>query len=345
MAQDLREGALLGMGNPLLDISAAVDSNFLKKYDLNSNDAILAQEKHKPMYDELIDMYKADFIAGGSVQNTMRVAQWFLDKPRIATYMGCVGIDKYSKILEDKAQADGLNVRYQYTNKEPTGTCAVLITGKERSLCANLAAANCFLPSHIQEPENKRLIEVARYIYVSGFFLTVSPETIQMVARHAFENNKMFIMNLSAPFLCDFYKTPMLAALPYVDILFGNEAEADSFAKVNNFQTTDRKEIALKIHQMEKVNKKRQRVVVITQGVDNILVAKDSTVTEFPAIKLPEEKVVDTNGAGDAFVGGFLAQLIQGKSIEVCIKCGIWAATQIVQRSGCTYEGKPNFVL
>ena len=99
MAQDLREGALLGMGNPLLDISAAVDSNFLKKYDLNSNDAILAQEKHKPMYDELIDLYKADFIAGGSVQNTMRVAQWFLDKPKIATYMGCVGIDKYSKIL------------------------------------------------------------------------------------------------------------------------------------------------------------------------------------------------------------------------------------------------------
>lgn len=113
-------------------------------------------------------------------------------------------------------------------------------------------------------------------------------------------------MNLSAPFLCDFYKTPMLAALPYVDILFGNEAEADSFAKVNNFQTTDRKEIALKIHQMEKVNKKRQRVVVITQGVDNILIAKDNTVTEFPAIKLPEEKVVDTNGAGDAFVGGTL---------------------------------------
>lgn len=63
------------MGNPLLDISATVDSNFLKKYDLNANDAILAEEKHKPMYDELIELYKADFIAGGSVQNTMRVAQ------------------------------------------------------------------------------------------------------------------------------------------------------------------------------------------------------------------------------------------------------------------------------
>lgn len=81
--------------------------------------------------------------------------------------MGCVGKDKYSKILEDKAIQDGLNVRYQYVDEEPTGTCAVLITGKERSLCANLAAANCFSQSHIEKPENKRLIESARYIYIS----------------------------------------------------------------------------------------------------------------------------------------------------------------------------------
>lgn len=63
------------MGNPLLDISATVDRNFLEKYDLKSNDAILAEEKHKPMYDELVEFYNANFIAGGSVQNTMRVAQ------------------------------------------------------------------------------------------------------------------------------------------------------------------------------------------------------------------------------------------------------------------------------
>jgi len=81
--------------------------------------------------------------------------------------MGCVGTDKYSKILKDKATADGLNVRYQYTDKESTGTCAVLITGKERSLCANLAAANHFSPSHIKKPENKQLIDNARCIYIS----------------------------------------------------------------------------------------------------------------------------------------------------------------------------------
>ena len=51
-------------------------------------------------------------------------------------------------------------------------------------------------------------------------------------------------------------------------------------------------------------------------------------------------QIVDTNGAGDAFVGGFLAQLAKNKSIEDCVKCGIWAATEIIQRSGCTFPEK-----
>lgn len=32
------------------------------------------------------------------------------------------------------------------------------------------------------------------------------------------------MMNLSAPFLCQVFKKPMMEALPYVDILFGNES-------------------------------------------------------------------------------------------------------------------------
>ncbi|XP_014204574.1 adenosine kinase 2 [Copidosoma floridanum] len=345
MAKELREGLVLGIGNPLLDISAVVDEDFLKKYDLKANDAILASDKHKSLYDELIEKYNAEFIAGGAVQNTMRVSQWFLEKSKVAVYMGCVGKDKYSKILEEKAKENDLNVRYQYTDKEPTGTCAVLITngGKCRSLCANLAAANCFSLSHIEEAENKKYIENAHFYYVSGFFLTVSPETIQAVAQHAFENNKVFLMNLSAPFLCEFYKKPMSAALPYVDVLFGNETEAEAFSKAFNLESTDIKEIALKIASMEKINNNKKRIVIITQGSSPVLLAKDGNITQYPVTKLPEEKVIDTNGAGDAFVGGFLSQYIQDQDLDVCIKCGIWAASQIIQRSGCTYEGKPDF--
>ncbi|XP_051154739.1 uncharacterized protein LOC127277561 [Leptopilina boulardi] len=343
MGENLRENLILGIGNPLLDISATVDEDFLKKYKLKANDAILADDFHKPLYDELVEQYKADFIAGGAVQNTMRVAQWFLEKPRVCIYMGCVGKDKYSKILQERAQEDGLNVRYQYTDKEQTGTCAVLITGKERSLCANLAAANLFSPTHIAEPENKILIEKAQFYYVSGFFLTVSPESIQSVAKHACDENKIFTMNLSAPFLCKLFKKPMRDALPYVDILFGNESECEAFSEANNLNTSDLIEIGLKISQMEKKNTKRKRIVIITQGAGAVILIKDNKITEFNVPKISEEKVVDTNGAGDAFVGGFLAQYVQNENLETCIKCGIWAASEIIQRSGCTYEGRPNF--
>jgi len=48
----------LGMGNPLLDISAHVDQAYLDKYGIKLNDQILAEEKHQPMYSEMVEKFK-----------------------------------------------------------------------------------------------------------------------------------------------------------------------------------------------------------------------------------------------------------------------------------------------
>lgn len=45
------------MGNPLLDISATVDADFLAKYKLEANNAILAEEAHQPIYAEVCEKY------------------------------------------------------------------------------------------------------------------------------------------------------------------------------------------------------------------------------------------------------------------------------------------------
>lgn len=50
--------ALVGMGNPLLDISAEVPDAVLTKYGLEPNNAVLAEEKHMPLYKELVDSYE-----------------------------------------------------------------------------------------------------------------------------------------------------------------------------------------------------------------------------------------------------------------------------------------------
>lgn len=39
-------------------------------------------------------------------------------------------------------------------------------------------------------------VEQAKYFYIAGFFLTVSPESIQLVAAHAAANNKVTFPHL-----------------------------------------------------------------------------------------------------------------------------------------------------
>lgn len=60
----------------------------------------------------------------------------------------------------------------------------------------------------------------------------------------------------------------------------------------------------------------------------------------FPSQQIMEKK---NRFAGDAFVGGFLSQLVQEKPIEDCVRAGCYAANVIIQRSGCTYPEKPDF--
>lgn len=104
------------------------------------------------------------------------------------------------------------------------------------------------------------------------------------------------------------------------------------------------KEIAKKIANEPKTSR-GPRIAVATQGSKPVLVATQGSdkVVEYPVIQLDEEKIIDTNGAGDAFTGGFLAMYIQEKPFDVCIKCGIYCATECIQRLGCTFPKEFKF--
>lgn len=340
-SQDLN-GAILGMCNPLLDISAEVPTELLEKYGLSLNNAILAEEKHIPLYKDLIENYPVQYIAGGATQNSIRVAQWMLNVPGATSYFGAIGNDEYGATLEKCATEDGVRVIYQKNSEVPTGTCAVLVNGGERSLVANLAAANTFTFSHLETPEAKDAVEKAKIIYISGFFLTVSMESILHVAKKAAEENKTFALNLSAPFLIDFFGDQMATVMPYADFVFGNESEAAAYGKAKGYGE-DLSEIALKLSAQPKASGTRPRVVVFTQGSEATIVASQGVVTVYPVDALPRELLVDTNGAGDAFVGGFLSQLIQGKEFSECVRAGHWGARTIIQRSGCTFPKNCDF--
>jgi len=340
--QNIQEGVLLGMGNPLLDISATVKPELLAKHNLKSNDAILTEEES--IFNDLTSGYKVDYIAGGATQNSIRVAQWVLGKDKASSYFGAVGKDESGKILESKAREAGVNVAYQLSD-HPTGRCAVLITGQDRSLVTKLDAANHFTSAHLENPANWGLVERAQTVYSAGFFLTVSVDSMLKVGKFCAETNRTYCLNLSAPFLIQFFKDQMMSVMPYADIVFGNETEAATYAEVHGLGTSDVREIARRIAMTPKANGSRSRLVIITQGADPVVCVQDGRVLEFPAEALPAARIVDTNGAGDAFVGGFLAQYVAGRPLDVAVRCGIWAATHIIQRSGCTVPDKMDFCM
>lgn len=341
MAELVQEGVLLGMGNPLLDISAKVKPEMLEKYKLKANDAILTEDE--AIFEEMVGSYQVEYIAGGATQNSIRIAQWIIGKPKATTYFGCVGDDSSKQKLVEKTEEAGVNARYQISDKFPTGRCAVLITGVERSLVTKLDAANHFTVSHLDVEENWKLVEKAQVVYSAGFFLTVSVDSMLKVAKHCAAKGKTYCLNLSAPFLSQFFKDQMMSVLPFTDIVFGNETEAAAYAETQNLGTTDVKEIAKRIAMLPKENGSKSRLVVITQGSDPVVVVSEGVVSEYPVQALKEEEIVDTNGAGDAFVGGFLAQYVQNKPMANCINCGVWAAVEIIKRSGCTLPETMDF--
>ncbi|VIO87827.1 Adenosine kinase-like [Brugia malayi] len=332
------EGVILGCGNPLLDMRVEVSLDFLKKWNLEEDDAIIADDERMPMFQELLDNYDITYTPGGATQNSLRVCQWILNEPNRSVFFGCIGDDHYGDILKQKTQEIGLRVYYQVKEKQKTGTCAALITNQHRSLCAHLAAANLFTIDHLEKLESRVLIETAQYFYISGFFLTVCPAAVMFIAQHASKHNKVFATNLAAPFVLKYFRNEFLELLPYVDILFGNEREGKAFADAINYNTHELQQICVKIAAFSKINEKRQRIVILTQGSGPTIVYQNGNndAVKYPVKKLKHEEIVDTNGAGDAFVGGFLSQYIQQKSIADSVKCGHYAAAVIIQQEGCT---------
>jgi adenosine kinase len=256
--------------------------------------------------------------------------------PNSVVFLGGVGDDKYAATLRDAVKAAGLRVEYRVDPKEPTGRCGVVITGHNRSMCTDLGAANHYDLEHLKQPDVWALVKGAEAYYIGGYHFTVCPPAIMELCKQAASGNKPLILSLSAPFIPQFFKEPLDASAPYWDYIIGNETEAAAYAESHDLKTTDVKEIARALADLPKENKQRKRVAIITQGTDPTIVAVqgETGVKEYPVHAIGNDEINDTNGAGDAFAGGFCAGIIESKSLEESIDMGQWLAALSIKELG-----------
>lgn len=94
-------------------------------------------------------------------------------------------------MLESITAKAGVRTEYRYDESTPTGRCGVIITGHDRSLCTDLAAANLYKIEHLKQPEIWKLVEGAKFFYVGGYHLTVCVPAILALAEEAASNDKV----------------------------------------------------------------------------------------------------------------------------------------------------------
>merc|ERR1712220_15882 len=101
----------------------------------------------------------------------------------------------------------------------------------------------------------------------AGFFISVSTESMELAQNEAAKSGAFYCLNLSAPFLMQVppFKAVLADTMKYVDFLFCNETEAQTWAETEGWETTDIPFIATRLSLIPSV-KGRKRTVVVTQG-------------------------------------------------------------------------------
>lgn len=109
--------------------------------------------------------------------------------------------------------------------------------------------------------------------------------------------------------------------LPFIDYLFVNDIELRHIAKGKTMQ-----------QRVTSLFRKGARVVIVKQASKGAtLFVKGFKPASFASLK---PKVVDTTGAGDAFNAGFVFGLMNGWSLDNCMRAGNFVAAKKIQVHG-----------
>ncbi|CAH8452919.1 unnamed protein product [Schistosoma mattheei] len=136
--------------------------------------------------------------------------------------------------------------------------------------------------------------------------------------------------------------------ISYSGIVFGNESEAEAYGDVHGLLDGTVHATARYIADLPFADgEKRKRLVIITRGKNPLVYTDsfDSEIHQFMVEQFPDDQIIDTNGAGDAFAAGFVADYIRGKPMVTSLHSAVRAATYIICRSGFSLGSRDSYLL
>lgn len=151
----------------------------------------------------------------------------------------------------------------------------------------------------------------------------------------------LLVTNLNAPYIVKSFPKDVTWLSQKADILFGNRDEFEELANMNNFNSMD----DLLVDLFKEYNKLTSKIIVVTDGSNPVLLYQGNSSNGFESDiikvqKVNPEEIIDTTGAGDSFVAGFLQGLLDGKEGRECIEFGCEISAKVIKVLGCNLPEK-----
>jgi adenosine kinase len=351
----IKQVKYLTFGSPLIDIIVNVNEEFINKFNIELSTTLHVNSKENDVFENVLKFFPK-YLPGGCSYNTIRVMNWMMNcQEDLGSFacLGSVGEDSFADTYKTLLNKEFIQSIFEVIPTGVTGKCAVICYKKERTHLTDLGVS-CFITEDFVEL-NWNVISQAKLIFTELFILPSCKRIILKLADLCLNNEKLFSFNFPSIFFLGKYSIDIIDVISYGDIIFANKDEAIFFVtKILNKKCNDDSELALILSMLPKINKIKDRIFIVTCGAEPAQICVYNHKNEkivfkgsFPPIKIENDKIIDTNGAGDFFAGGFLAYYEKGYDFESCIKAGHWAASKIIQTKGCDklFHEKPNPIL
>ncbi len=241
----------------------------------------------------LSDFPELSIGAGGSVANSLR------DLGRLGAkcaFIGKTGCDREGEYFRYSLQDCGVEAVLSVVPGGRSGSCAVLIHDDgEKTICAKALAAKTLEEKDV----DFNLLRQCRVIFIEGYLFDQNPQLIRKLVAEACCRSCRIYLTLADVSCVRENRALWSEMLPKCDVLFGNEAEFAELACDESLLPP---------------------LCVMTKGASGCAVWHNEKWRGFAA--KPDVKIVNANGAGDAFAAGFIRGLLGDSEIEECVSSG-----------------------
>jgi fructokinase len=253
--------------------------------------------------EEKINATRMEIHAGGVTGNNLtQVARL-----GVATgWLGLIGDDEPGRLIQKAFADDGMDLSgIEVVKGEHSSMTWIPVDAQGERSIYMFPNVNGKVSAHQVATRFAPHIKAAKHFHTEASQLPIAPvkEAMQIAKRAGVR--VIFDFDVSPKFFCEMNlgtQEELTAALEFVDVLKPCKAAAREMTG-----ESDNDRIA------DELLRLGPKIVAITQGADGCLIANREKRVHVPAFRV---NVVDTTGAGDAFMGGLSYGLLQGWDFE-----------------------------